>query len=882
MTPDRLKLADDLVQAALTREPDERAKFLDEACAGDDELRHEVESLLAYDERAECFLEEPALQHAAAWFVADQHESLVAQRIGHYEILSRIGKGAMGEVYLAQDLTLGRKVALKLLPSHSMRDPDRVRRFSQEARAASALNHPNIITIHEIGEFGEVNFIGTEFINGQTLRQLIAQGQLKTADVLEIGIQVSSALMVAHEAGIVHRDIKPENLMVRPDGLVKVLDFGLAKLLEPAASPNDDPASMTKAVSTQSGAVLGTTRYMSPEQARGQKVDERTDIFSLGAVLYEMLTGRPAFEGNGASADIAAILEREPPPLGKYANEVPEPLQEIVTKALAKNRDERYQTAKNLLDDLKTVKEEVMFAARLTTRQFSQTTGKESSPQPARYIRHLLAKHKLVFVSTTLILLATIVGAYRYHKRPAANASPPQIESIAVLPFLNQSGRGDVDYLSDGMTESLITSLSKLPNLSVKAQSSVVRFKGKVAPPQQVGKELNVQAIVTGTLVQRGNDLLLHIELVDANTETAVWSEDYNRSMANLLALQGEIVRDVARKLRTKLSGGDDQKLARNYPSNTEAYQLYLRARSFWNTRTEEGLKKGLEDFQRATELDPNYALAYTGIADSYVVLEFFGWISPKEAFPRARAAATKALEIDDALGEAHVSLGRVKLAYDWDSSGAETEFKRALELNPNYPTAHTWYAYYLAAVGRHDEAISECKRAVELDPLSEITIVGLGYTGYFMARQYDQALEQYRKTLEINPSFAKARAGLMNTYLQKGMYEEAFAERLKFRLPAAESADLKQAYKSDGWRAIRRRDLKMDLAYSRLHYLPPSDLAMDYASVGDKDRAFEWLEKVFQERNSVLVYLKVDPRWDSLRSDPRFADLLRRIGLWS
>jgi eukaryotic-like serine/threonine-protein kinase len=898
MTPERLMLADDLVQAALSRKPEQRAAFIDEACAGDDELRQEVESLLAHDLRADNFLEEPAMQRAAPWFVAaEQVESLIGRRIGHYKIVSSIGKGGMGEVYLADDLSLSRKVALKLLPSYSTLDPNRVRRFSQEAKAASALNHPNIITIYEISKVGEFNFIATEFITGQTLRRLIAQGQLKTAEVLEIGIQVSSALVAAHEVGIVHRDIKPENVMIRPDGLVKVLDFGLAKLLESPADESGDTAP-TKEVSTISGSVMGTVRYMSPEQARGQTVDGQTDIFSLGAVLYEMITGRPAFKCALASEEIAAILEREPRPINEFS-EIPEALEKIVSKALAKNCAERYETAESLLTDLRALKEELNFAARLersnspqtgpykktamTARQPLMPSSRTSSfsrsliTRPARVI----ADFKGTFATAIVIVLITVGFAYWYYKRPVGTA--PQIDSIAVMPFVNASGNPEVEWLSDGMTDSLIARLSQLANLSVKAHASVFRYKASDAAPQQVARELHVQAIVNGRVLEKDNTLMVHVELVDVSTETAIWSEDYSRSMDNLLALQSEIASEIARKLRLKLSGADQQKLAKKFTSNNEANQLYLRGRAFWNLRTEEGMTKGLKDFQHAIELDPNYALAYAGVAESYIVLEYFGFLEPKEAFPKAREAATKALEIDDTLGEAHTALARVRFEYDWDSAGAESEYKRALELNPNYPTAHQWYAHYLSAKGRHAEAISECKRALELDPLSEIINLGLAFNGYFQAREYDHAIQHYLKTLEIHPGSRRAHTGLMWSYLQKGMYDEAFAELLKYG-PPTPAADLKQAYAVGGWHGVWRRQLEtvFDESKSNQFYVPPMEAARLYSLLGENDHALEWLEKALHERNSALVYLKVDARWDNLRSDSRFTDLLRRIGLWS
>ncbi|PYS61265.1 MAG: hypothetical protein DMF74_16725 [Acidobacteria bacterium] len=561
-------------------------------------------------------------------------------KLGRYEIRSQLGEGGMGEVYLAQDTKLDRRVALKVLPAEVAANHDRMRRFMQEAKAASALNHPNIITIHEIEQIDSVNFIATEFIDGETLRQRLRKAPVKLGEMLDVAAQIASALSAAHAAGIVHRDVKPENIMLRRDGIVKVLDFGLAKLTERLPPDSVDTEAATEAlVQTEPGVVMGTVAYMSPEQARGMAVDARTDIFSLGIVLYEMVAGCLPFAGSTSSEVLAAILsEKDPQPLARYSREVPAELERLVMKTLAKDRDERYQTAKDLLIDLKGLKQKLVVDAAIERSAPPQlagggeakpTDGRVVSTAPgaaaqtevagaptnssAEYIISEIKRHKRsLTVALAVLLLAAVGFGYWFSARRASNAT--QIESIAVLPFVNASGNSDVEYLSDGLTESLITSLSQLPKLSVRGRSSVFRYKGKDAPAQQVGKELNVQAILNGRVVQRGNDLTLHIELVDVDTETALWSGDYNRSMTNLVSLPSEIARDVSQKLRVRLSSADEQKVAKNFTANTEAYQLYLKGRFYWNKRTTEGYKKAIEHFEQAIDKDPSYALAYAGL----------------------------------------------------------------------------------------------------------------------------------------------------------------------------------------------------------------------------------------------------------------------------
>ncbi len=751
-----------------------------------------------------------------------------------YRIDSKLGEGGMGEVYLSEDTRLGRKVALKLLRADLTKDEDRVRRFEQEARAASALNHPNILTIHEIGQSEVGHFIVTEFVDGSTLRVLLTTNKLELKQLCEIGAQVADALAVAHRAGIIHRDIKPENIMVRRDGYVKLLDFGLAKLSE-AVSGEEAAAAAPSRPMTTPGMVVGTVHYLSPEQAVGRNVDHRTDLFSLGCVLYETATGEPAFMGESFLEVLHKITSEQPRSMQEATKSVPPELQRIVEKCLAKDPNERYQHADEVAVDL----------------------------------RRLLR-------SSELVTGAGEKAAARPYKRGKA------IDSLAVLPLTNASADPDAEYLSDGITESLINSLSQLPKLRVIARTTAFRYKGREPDPQTVGRDLKVGAVLTGRVVQHGGALVIQADLVDAVDGSQLWGERYNRRLADIFGVQEDIVREISEKLRLRLTGEEKKRMTKRHTENSQAYQAYLKGRFYWNKRTEEGLKKGIEYFQQAIEIDPGYALAYTGLADSYAVLGYYNYLPSKEAYPRAKAAAAKALAIDDTLAEAHASLANTRY-YDWSWVQAERELKRAIELNPNYATAHHWYGLYLTEMGKFDRAIAELQRAYELDPLSLIIGTAMG-GAFYHARQYDQAIEQLQKTLELDPNFGVAHVISAQAYTQKGMYEEAITalkSALTFTGGSREIlARLGHTYAKSG-----RRDKAMEIL-GQLHdlakqrHVPSYDVAIVHVGLGDLDQAFALLEKAYAERASRLIYINVDPIFDTLRSDPRFKDLLSRLGL--
>jgi serine/threonine-protein kinase len=823
------------------------------------------------------------------------------EQLGRYKIRSAIGKGGMGEVFLAEDTELERLVALKVLPEDLAQDSERMRRFVQEAKSASALNHPNIITIHEIGKTDNTHFIATEYIEGETLHERLKSEPMNLKTLLDVAIQVASALDAAHRAGIVHRDIKPENVMIRPDGVVKILDFGIAKLTEKRVEAIDAEAATAVQAGTTPGMIIGTANYMSPEQARGKQIDARTDIFSFGIVLYEMLSRKLPFEGENAIDVIGSIIHKEPVPIQQLIPEVPQEIGRIISKTLKKDREERYQTAKDLLIDLKDVKQNLQLQNQLErtaspnqgevkTQVFNATTADAAqTTSSAEYIASEIKNHKPASLAVLVILLLAMVGlGYWFLANRPLNTK--QIESIAVLPFVNESGNADNEYLSDGMTESLIGSLSQLPNLNVKARASVFRYKGKEIDPKRIGQELSVQAILTGRVLQRGQDLTLYVELIDAATENVLWKDNYSRSMGNLVSLQSDIAKDVSNKLKIKLSGADEQQVTKTYTENPEAYQLYLKGLYHWNKRTSDELKQAISLFQQAIDKDPAYAKAYGGLAMAYGVFIGNAALTKPERGElqlKAKAAALKALELDNNLAEAYAVLAERKID-DWDFAGAEKDFKRAIELNPNFASAHQWYSDLLERLGRYDEALFEIKRAYELDPFSRAVNLNLGLR-YWTLRRNDEAMAQFKKLIETEPTYPLPYSFLAFMYAEKGMYEESIELRCKgevlLNIETEESCkrkttEFRQALKTGGAAGFWRKTLEYNLKYYERGIGSAVAVAADYATLGEKERAFEWLEKAFAEHDNDITYLKINTAFDNVKSDPRFQDLLRRIGL--
>jgi len=884
-----LKLTE-IFHAAIALNETERRTFIERACEGDARLREDVERLIESHQSAGNFLNTPAYESGAE--LLHYEGSQTGRTLGRYRIVSLLGSGGMGEVYLAEDTQLDRKVALKILPVEVAADIERMKRFVREAKSASALNHPNIITIHEIGQHDQTYFIATEYIEGQTLRDWLKSTHVDLKSSLEIAIQIAGALDTAHQARIVHRDVKPENVMVRPDGLIKLLDFGVAKLTEKRSAINSEDATVLKSQTTP-GMVIGTAAYMSPEQARGSEVDMRTDIFAFGVVLYEMLNGELPFKGENAFEVIGAILNKEPAPLEQ---QLPTEIGRIINKSLRKNRDERYQTAKDLLIDLNDCKQELEFQNKLEhtspTRlhpRAEPTISPAHTTSSAEYIVSEIKKHKPAFtIGLSLLVLVSAVFGYWYFVRGRSRTT--QIDSIAVLPFVNEGGNADIDYLSDGMTESLIGSLSQLPNLSVKARASVFRYKGKEVAPKQIGQELNVQAILTGRVLQRGNDLTLYVELIEAATENVLWKTDYSRPLTNLVAMQTDIAHDVSTRLKLKLSGADERQLSKTYTENPQAYQLYLKGLYQWNKRTPDSLKQALALFQQAVAQDPGYAKAYAGLAITYIVLDDNTSMNQREmveAHLQAKAAAVKALEFDNTLAEPHAVLGSVR-GYDWDFAGAEAEFKRAIELNPNFATAYQWYSELLAKLGRYEEAIATVKKAYELDPFSRAVRANVGMR-YQAARRYDEALEQFKRLIDSEPEYPLGHMFIASVYEDMGRYEDVIEPMCKsqilFAAETKESCDKKaeayyQAIKTDGKQGYWRIKLESDLHDELVQNHDALSIPADYAQNGDTDRAFKLLEDEFAARDAGLTFLKNYRALDVLSGDPRFKDLLRRIGL--
>ncbi len=841
---------EDLFHEALNVEAAQRSAYVLAACNGDEALRLEVESLLGAFEQEHSFMEQPVMSLGMKVLSDDPVEELSGKTIGSYKIVRQLGRGGMGEVYLAEDQKLNRNVALKFFTSHHTDDVWMRRQLTKEARAVASLEHPNICAIHGIEQADGYDFIVMQYIEGETLDSLMAKGTLELNRILDLGDQIISALAAAHSHGIIHRDIKPQNIMVTADGQIKVLDFGLAKVVQ--QKQNMERAVEDQSQLSQTGLIVGTVAYMSPEQLRAEELDFRSDIFSVGILLYELISGKNPYKPNKQTSQaetISATLTSCPPPLAHPATRIPPTLNALVHKCLEKGKERRYQSANDLRSALNTFKS--------TSRR-----------------RFHLSRRAVAAFALLLLLAVGLSLAYVRLTR---------VQTLAVLPLINESPDSNNEYLSAGLTASLVNQLSRLSSLRVKAPSFPNGYQAESMGLKKLGLLLNVDTLLVRKIKQSGEAVVLQINLVNTADGSSLWQEEYTVPIAELARLQNEIFEKIISILHLSVSGDERRLVAKGRTENSKAFELYLQGRHYWSKRSKENIQKAIDYFTEATDADPLYALAWTGLADSYTMLPTvaYGTMPTKDAMSKAKAAARRALEIDETLCEAHISMGVIKLKSDWNWQEAEREFKRAIELNPDNASAHFWYTELLTVTGRFQEAIAESEIARGIDPLSPPVNMNMGRSLY-RARDYDRAIEYLKRTLVDDPKNASALYVLGYAYQQKGMSKEAIEifEKIYANDQMIGAAPLGYAYARAGRKAEALEILRVIEEHSKNKYVPAQERAIIYMGLDDKDQAFSWLEKSFEEHFAPLIYLTSDPVFDSLRSDARFADLARRINL--
>ena len=867
MNSERWQTIEALYHSAAELSDDQRSSFLRQACGNDHTLLQEVESLLRHGSTPQSLLDTPAITILARAMAADEYQSSLpsvgGKTISHYRILQPIGRGGMGVVYEAEDLKLRRHVALKLLPRRLARDPQARERFVREAQAASALNQPNICTVYEVGEDHGLHFIAIELLEGETLQKRIARGPLEIQELLHIAIDVCEALEVAHAAGIIHRDIKPSNSVITKRGAAKLLDFGIAKrvgteVLEETKSLSELLPGHLDLYLTTPGTAVGTVAYMSPEQASGRQVDPRSDLFSLGAVFYEMTTGKSPFSGEKVADVLPAIQDRQPPPIENLAPKTPSKLIRIIDKALQKDCTVRYQSAGEMKADLQALSRGLE-AAR---------TARNSS---LRLALVAVAFSILVVASLRVVRLRQVVFG-----EPSVGVTRP-VKSLAVLPLENLTGDSSQEYFVDGMTDALITDLTKFGSLRVISRTSAMHYKGAHKPLPEIARELNVSAIVEGSVFRSGNRVRITAQLVDATNDQNLWARDYdNRDERDILQLQNELASAVAREVLGRLAPNDESRSTfRAHPLNPQAYEAYLKGKYFLDKWTGEGFEKAKVYYQQSIQLDPSYPEGYAGLAEYYATVAFMG-MAPREYWLTAETLLAKSLEMDNSSSRAHALLGLLKLQFRCDRSAAEKELNLALELNPGDVGALDWHSYYLLEVGKKDEAIAEKKRVLEHDPLSVRTNAELGL--YFLdAGRIDEAITQLQKTLELDPNYAAAHMRLGGAYEKKRQYEQAITEiqkAISLDKKPARLAQLGELYARIG-RGQGALEIISELErMSKQRYVPPNMVALIYSRLGQNQAAFAWLEKAKPGDEPKIS----EPGFDTLRSDPRFKLLEARL----